>query len=85
MEVPGRSPARQAWRLRAALPGGPRALWLPEALSVEDWRLSSPPGHADACAGIGRNRARIEAPIAALGRGALPRRPFDRLTLAEDA
>lgn len=80
MEVLGRDPGREAYRVAiTAAPGRVTTAWVPEALMAPT-RLS----HEAAYEWIAGRKKQIEQAVLAMSNGTRVKAPFDTIELAED-
>lgn len=84
VEVQGRDPAREAYRLCIRVQDATVRAWLPECL-IPSLRPGSRPSHQEAYEWIAAHRRALRRAIEELAQGGTPRRPYDILTLIEDA
>ena len=84
MEIKGRDPATECYRVEMDVDGVTVRALVPERLA--DTRLAGArPSHQDAYVWMAGHKDRIEAAIARLARGqGRPRRPYDEITLIEE-
>ena len=85
MEVKGRDPATECYRVIHEVDGTMVSALVPERLAA-DLRLGGVrPSHQSAYVWMADNKEKIEAAIARLARGkGRPKAPFDQITLIED-
>lgn len=85
MQVRGRDPATESYRVLHEVDGRTVVALVPERLAA-DFRLrGARPSHQTAYVWMAENKNRIEAAIARLARGSgRPRAPFDQITLIEE-
>jgi len=85
MDVKGRDPATESYRVIHEVDGAPVSALVPERLAA-DLRLGGArPSHQSAYVWMAENQEKIEAAIARLARGkGRPKAPFDQITLIED-
>ncbi|SLN50531.1 hypothetical protein ROJ8625_02499 [Roseivivax jejudonensis] len=82
VEVTGRDVAREAYRVRVALPEGATRALVPECL-MEGMRPGERPSHQEAYEWIAAHRRPLAAAVAARRAGRAPRPPYDLVTLEE--
>ncbi|SFD49949.1 hypothetical protein [Roseivivax sediminis] len=82
VEVLGRDPGAEAYRVRAHLEDGAYEAQVPECL-MEALRPGERPSHQEAYEWIARHRRRIAAAVADRAAGKVPRPPYDLVTLRE--
>jgi len=82
VEVLGRDPAREAYRIRTTVAAGPRTAWVPECLVDTSLRPGARPSHQDAYEWIAAHRGQLRDAVASRAAGRTPRPPFDLVTLA---
>ena len=80
MEIHGRDIETESYRVTSVFDGKPVKVLVPERLVAE-----TRPSHETAFDWIARNQTKLEGAIAALATGKIPKRPFDQITLVEDA
>ena len=84
VEVQGRDPAQEAYRIRTAVNGTFVRAMVPECL-MQGLRPGDRPSHQDAYEWIAAHRHHLARAVEALTKGKTPRSPYDILTLIEDA
>ena len=84
MEVHGRDPATECYRVSHVVDGQVVTALLPERLAA-DLRTVGRPSHQDAYVWIAGHAEKIEKVIAQLARGTgRPKAPFDQITLLKE-
>ena len=84
MEIRGRDPATESYRIDVIVDGNTVTALVPERLAASGRDTGPRPSHQTAYEWIAENKVRIEAAIARIARGRTPpRAPFDQITLLE--
>ena len=85
MEIKGRDPATECYRIVVEVDGRNVTALVPERLAADFRMIGSRPSHQTAYVWIAAHREKIEAAVTKLARGpARVRPPFDQITLVED-
>ncbi|MDU8945695.1 hypothetical protein [Ovoidimarina sediminis] len=85
MEIKGRDPATECYRVVVDVDGTPVAALVPERLAAERLTLGSRPSHEAAYTWIAANKDQIERTITRMAQGpARIRAPFDQIMLVEE-
>ncbi len=85
MEVKGRDPATECYRVVHEVDGQRVTALVPERLAADLRLIAARPSHQDAYVWMAAHKDKIEAAIARLARGqGSPRAPYDQITLIED-
>ena len=85
MEIRGRDPATECYRVEMDVDGDTVMALVPERLAADMRIIGARPSHQTAYVWIAAHKEKIEAAIAQLARGGRrPRAPFDQITLIED-
>ncbi|WP_417603496.1 hypothetical protein [Primorskyibacter flagellatus] len=84
VEVQGRDVANEAYRIATTVAGTPVRALVPECL-MQGPRPGDRPSHREAYEWIAAHKSPLIRAVETLSRGKLPRRPYDILTLIEDA
>ncbi|MEL7116341.1 MAG: hypothetical protein AAGP08_12260 [Pseudomonadota bacterium] len=85
MDIRGRDPATECYRIVVNVDGRDVMGLVPERLAADLRLVGARPTHQDAYVWIAAHKDRIEAAIEALASGSKPpKRPFDQITLSED-
>ncbi|SLN44630.1 hypothetical protein TRL7639_02380 [Falsiruegeria litorea R37] len=85
MEVRGRDPGTECYRVTHDVDGRTVTALVPERLAADLRLFGSRPSHQMAYVWMAENKDKIEAAIAKLARGkGAPRPPFDQITLIEE-
>ncbi len=85
MEVHGIDMTREAYRISTPVNGVEVAEFVPEGLVMEMLGLNRRPGHGEVYAWLEKHFVAVEAALNKRHSGDEPKRPFDRITLAEEA
>ncbi|WP_299754925.1 hypothetical protein [uncultured Boseongicola sp.] len=85
MEVHGIDMTREAYRISTEINGIDVPGFVPEGLVMEMLGISRRPGHGEVYAWLEKHFAAVEAALNKRHSGSVPKRPFDRITLAEEA
>lgn len=84
MDVKGRDPATECYRVTHEVEGAVVTALVPERFA-EGLRLTGArPSHQDAYVWMAEHKAKIETAIAQLAQGKRPRAPFDQITLLKE-
>ncbi|MEX0320091.1 MAG: hypothetical protein AB3N21_19205 [Ruegeria sp.] len=85
MEIRGRDPATECYRVDLDVDGRTVTALVPERLAADMRLIGTRPSHQTAYVWMAENKEKIEAAIAMLARGTgRPRAPFDQITLIEE-
>ncbi len=85
MEVKGRDPATECYRVVHEVDGKSVMALVPERLAAGMHLIGARPSHQDAYVWMAAHKDKIEAAIAQLARGTRrPKAPYDQITLIED-
>ncbi len=85
MEIKGRDPATECYRVVMQIDGRAVTALVPERLAADTRIVGARPTHQDAYVWIAGHKDKIETAIAALARGGRrPKAPYDQITLIED-
>ncbi len=85
MEILGRDPATESYRVSISIDDRKVDALVPERLSAGNRLIAARPTHQTAYVWIAANEDKIEAAIAKLARGqGRPKAPFDQITLIEE-
>ena len=84
MEVKGRDPATESYRVIHEVDGREVAALVPERFASGLLATAARPSHQDAYIWMAEHKAKIESAIAQLAKGKKPRAPFDQITLLKD-
>jgi len=85
MEITGRDPASECYRVEVDIDGGCVHALVPERLASDLRLVGARPSHQDAYVWMAGHKDKIEAAIAKLARGqGRPRAPYDQITLIEE-
>ena len=85
MEIKGRDPATESYRVVTTVDGAPVTALVPERLAAGRITLGSRPSHQTAYVWIAANRDKIEDAIAKRAKGSRRvRAPFDQITLVKE-
>ncbi len=85
MEVKGRDPATECYRVVHEVDGRSVTALVPERLAAGMHLIGARPSHQDAYVWMAEHKDKIEAAIEKLARGkGRPRAPFDQITLIEE-
>ena len=85
MEVHGIDMRREAYRISAPVDGIDVKGFVPEGLVMEMLGIDRRPGHGEVYAWLEKHLSAVEAAMTKRYTGGVPKAPFDRITLAEDA
>ena len=85
MEVHGVDMTREAYRISTPINGVDVMGFVPEGLVMEMLGINRRPGHGEVYAWLEKHFASVEGALNKRYSGAEPKRPFDRITLAEEA
>ncbi len=86
MEVKGRDPATECYRVVHLVDGRQVTALVPERLAADLRLVGARPSHQDAYVWMAEHKDRIETAIAQLARGdRRPKPPFDQITLSQDS
>ncbi|MDJ0827174.1 MAG: hypothetical protein QNJ16_16910 [Rhodobacter sp.] len=86
MEVKGRDPATECYRVVTQVDGRRVTALVPERLAADLRLTGARPSHQDAYVWMAGHKNKIEAAIAQLARGGRrPRAPYDQITLIEES
>ncbi|MEX0348021.1 MAG: hypothetical protein AB3N15_01250 [Paracoccaceae bacterium] len=85
MEIRGRDPATECYRVSLTVDDREVTGLVPERLAADLRLIGSRPTHQTAYVWIAENKTKITAAIETLARGTgRPKAPFDQITLIED-
>ena len=84
MEVKGRDPATECYRVTHEVDGMVVNALVPERFASDMHLTGSRPSHQDAYVWIAGHQTQIEAAIAQLSQGKRPRAPYDQITLVKE-
>ena len=85
MDIKGRDPATECYRVVVDVDGRAVRALVPERLAVTRRLFGSRPSHQMAYVWIAENKDRIEAAVTAMARGKTRiKAPFDQITLVKD-
>ncbi|KIC44065.1 MAG: hypothetical protein AB3N07_10470 [Ruegeria sp.] len=85
MEIRGRDPATECYRVEIDLDDRTVRALVPERLAADMRLIGARPSHQTAYVWMAENKEKIEAAIATLARGTgRPKAPFDQITLIEE-
>lgn len=85
MNVKGRDPASECYRVEVDVDGAWVHALVPERLAASLRLFGTRPSHQDAYVWMAEHKEKIEAAIAKLARGqGSPRAPYDQITLIEE-
>ncbi len=85
MEIRGRDPATECYRVEHDVDGRTVSALVPERLAADLRLVGSRPSHQDAYVWMAGHKHKIQAAIAMLARGSgRPRAPYDQITLIEE-
>lgn len=84
MDVKGRDPATECYRVVHTVDGAEVVALVPERFASSLHLTGSRPSHQDAYVWIAEHREKIETAIAQLAKGKKPRAPFDQITLVKE-
>ncbi|WP_425045444.1 hypothetical protein [Primorskyibacter sp. S87] len=85
MEIRGRDPETESYRVTMTIDGAEVMALVPERLAQDLRLIGSRPSHQTAYVWMAENKRRIEAAIKKLVRGTgRPKAPFDEITLIEE-
>ncbi|MEX0367198.1 MAG: hypothetical protein AB3N22_14075 [Ruegeria sp.] len=85
MEIRGRDPATECYRVDLDVDGRTVTALVPERLAADMRLIGARPSHQTAYVWMAENKEKIEAAIAMLARGTgRPKAPFDQITLIEE-
>ena len=85
MEIKGRDPATESYRVTVDVDGGSVTALVPERLAADLRLIGARPSHQTAYVWMAANKEKIEAAIMDLARGsARLKAPFDQITLVEE-
>ena len=85
MEIKGRDPATECYRVVLDVDGRAVTALVPERLAADLRLIGSRPSHQTAYVWMAANKEKIESAIVQLARGAKrPKAPFDQITLIEE-
>ncbi|MGI9388579.1 MAG: hypothetical protein ACR2O1_00860 [Boseongicola sp.] len=85
MEIKGRDPATESYRVVVEVDGRDVTALVPERLAADFRVIGSRPSHQTAYVWIAAHRTKIEATIEALARGSTRMKsPFDQITLVRE-
>ncbi|QMU59097.1 MAG: hypothetical protein GKR98_13410 [Boseongicola sp.] len=85
MEVLGIDMTREAYRVSTPVQGVDVLGYVPEGLVMEMLGLNRRPGHGEVYAWLEKHLTAVEAAMTKRYTGGVPKSPFDRITLAEEA
>ncbi|MEM9549996.1 MAG: hypothetical protein AAGA05_02405 [Pseudomonadota bacterium] len=81
MDIRGRDPETESYRVDVDLDGRTVSALVPERLAADRLLIGARPSHQTAYVWIAENQDRIAAAIAKLDSGGRPRAPFDQIVL----
>ena len=84
MDVKGRDPATECYRVTHEVDGALVTALVPERFAKGMHLTGSRPSHQDAYVWIALHKEKIETAIAQLAHGKTPRAPFDQITLLKE-
>lgn len=85
VEIQGRDPATEAYRVVVDVDGAPVSALVPERLAAGRLQLGSRPSHQTAYVWIAANTDKIERAITQMAKGATRiKAPFDQITLVKE-
>ncbi len=85
MEIRGRDPATECYRVDITIADRTVTALVPERLAADTHLTGSRPSHQTAYEWMAENKKKIEAAIATLARGTgRPEAPYDQITLIEE-
>jgi molybdenum cofactor biosynthesis enzyme MoaA len=85
MEIRGRDPATECYRVDLTVDGRTVTALVPERLAADLRLIGARPSHQEAYVWMAEYKDRIEAAITQLARGGTrPKAPFDQIILSED-
>jgi len=85
MEIKGRDPATECYRVVMNVDGREVTGLVPERLAADLHLIGARPSHQTAYVWMAEHRTKIEAAITKLARGTgRPKAPFDQITLIEE-
>ena len=84
MEVKGRDPATECYRVIHDVDGRRVTALVPERFAA-DPRFGARPSHQDAYVWMAEHKPKIETAIDQLARGQRPRAPYDQIALVEES
>jgi hypothetical protein len=85
MEIKGRDPATESYRVILTVDGREVTGLVPERLAADMHLIGARPTHQTAYVWIAENRTKIEAAITKLARGeGRPKAPYNQITLIEE-
>ena len=85
MEVKGRDPATECYRVTHDVDGRRVTALVPERFAADLRLVGARPSHQDAYVWMAEHKTRIEIAIDRLARGKKPRAPFDQIALVEES
>lgn len=85
MEIRGRDPETECYRVELQVDGRTVKALVPERLAADTRLIGSRPSHQDAYVWMAEYKAKIEAAITLLARGTKrPKAPYDQIILIEE-
>ena len=84
MEVKGRDPATECYRVIHEVDGREVAALVPERFASGLLATAARPSHQDAYIWMAEHKTKIETAIDQLAHGKTPRAPFDQITLLKE-
>ncbi|WP_435659610.1 hypothetical protein [Leisingera caerulea] len=85
MEIRGRDPETESYRVTLTVDGRTVTALVPERLAADTRLIGSRPSHQEAYVWMAENKDKIEAAITHLARGTRrPKAPFDQIVLIEE-
>ena len=85
MQIKGRDPATECYRVELEVDGACIRALVPERLAADLRLTGARPSHQDTYVWMAEHKDKIESAIAKLARGlGRPRAPFDQITLIEE-
>ena len=85
MEVKGRDPATECYRVIHDVDGRTVTALVPERFAADLRLVGARPSHQDAYVWMAEHKTKIETAIDQLARGHIPRAPFDQIALVEES
>ncbi len=85
MEVKGRDPATECYRVVHDVDGQTVSALVPERFAADMRLTGARPSHQDAYVWMAGHKDEIEKAITQLARGQRPRAPYDQITLVKES
>ncbi len=85
MDVKGRDPETECYRVTHDVDGREVSALVPERFAADMHLTGARPSHQDAYVWMAGNKTKIETAITQLARGETPRTPFDQIVLLKDS